>query len=279
MFQPGTIIAASDLTARSDRATDRALLLAKEWAAPLVLLHVVEGDWSDAAVEERAIEALETVLESDASLAEIIVRRGEVQREIIRLAQERSAALIVTGVARSNNVRDFFLGTAVDHLVRHSSVPVLVVKRRARRSYRRILVATDFSPCSALALRAAVELFPRASLTLWHNCHASFETWLDQEETAAEACREAEDEMRRFVEAAPIPDDACLDLRSLIGTGELQDSAGRVLRDGEFDLVVLGTHGRGGFAHATIGSRAAELLNNVACDVLMVRGTAIRERE
>ena len=271
MFQPGTIIVASDLTARSDRATDRALLLSKEWLTPLVLLHVVEREWSDDVLEARALEALEMGLELDASEVDVVVRRGEVQHEIMQLVEDRSPALVVTGVARFNNVSDFILGTAVDHLVRHSPAPVLVVKRRARRPYRRILVATDFSPCSELALRVAVELFPQASLTLWHNCHASYEAWLDKEETTGQACREAEDEMRRFVAGADIADDVRRNLHTVIATGELQDSAGRALRDGEFDLLVLGTHGRGGFALATIGSRAAELLNDVDCDVLMVR--------
>ena len=271
MFQPGTIIVASDLTARSDRATDRALLLSKEWLTPLVLLHVVEREWSDDVLEARALEALETGLELDASEVDVVVRRGEVQHEIMQLVEDRSPALVVTGVARFNNVSDFILGTAVDHLVRHSPAPVLVVKRRARRPYRHILVATDFSPCSELALRVAVELFPQASLTLWHNCHASYEAWLDKEETTGQACREAEDEMRRFVAGADIADDVRRNLHTVIATGELQDSASRALRDGEFDLLVLGTHGRGGFALATIGSRAAELLNDVDCDVLMVR--------
>lgn len=268
----GTIIIASDLTARSDRATDRAFLLAEEWDAPLVLLHVVEGEWSDPVLEERAGEALATMLESDASQAEVIVRRGEVQREIMKLAGERSAALIVTGVARFNNLRDFFLGTAVDHLVRHSTVPVLVVKRRARRPYRRILVATDFSPCSELALRAAAELFPQASLTLWHNCHAAYEAWLDKEDTAAEASRQGEEDMRRFIEIAEVADEVRAKVQAVITIGELENSAERALRDGQYDLLVLGTHGRGGFAQATIGSWAAELLNDVASDVLMVRG-------
>lgn len=272
MFGTGTIIIASDLTARSDRATDRGLLLAREWGTPLVLLHVVEGERSDAVLEERAVDALQAVLESDASEAEVIVRRGEVQQAIIELAGERSAALIVTGVARFNNVRDFFLGTAVDHLVRHSPAPVLVVKRRARGTYRRILVATDFSPCSELALRAAAELFPRASLTLWHNCHSAYEAWLDEEETTAEASRQSEEDMRRFVQAADVADDVRSRLRTVITTGELENSVERALREGEFDLLVLGTHGRGGFARATIGSRAAGLLNGVAADVLMVRG-------
>lgn len=268
----GTIIIASDLTARSDRATDRALLLANEGGARLVLLHVVEGGSSDAALEERAAEALETVLDSDAAEAEIIVRRGDVQREIMELADARSAVLIVTGVARFNNVRDFFLGTAVDHIVRHSQVPVLVVKRRARLPYHRLLVATDFSPCSEIALSAAAGLFPHASLTLWHNCHAAFEGLLDKKETIAFVRQQAEEDMRRFVESASIDEKARSNLQTLITVGDLESSAERALREGEQDLLVLGTHGRSGFAQATIGSWAAHLLNDIACDVLMVRG-------
>lgn len=272
MSPAGTIILASDLTARSDRATDRACLLAREWAAPLLLVHVVEGDWSDETVEARAADALGTILDSEAALAEIVVRRGDVQREILKLAEERAAALIVTGVARFNNVSDFFLGTAVDHLVRHAPMPVLVVKRRVRLPYRQLLVATDFSSCSQRALRAAVELFPEAELTLWHNCHAAYEAWLDKDATAAEARLEAEEQMQRFLADADIADDVRRGIKSVISTDELQRSGEHQLREGGFDLLVLGTHGRSGFAHATIGSRAAELLNNVSSDVLMVRG-------
>lgn len=274
MSGSGTIIIASDLTARCDRATDRALQLAREWGAPLVLLHVVEGDGSASVLEDRAVEALATVLDSDASEADVIVRRGEVQREIIALAGKRSAALIVTGVARFNNVRDFFLGTAVDHLVRHSPVPILVVKRRAHQAYRRILVATDFSPCSDQALRTATCFFPQAAITLWHNSHAAYEAWLEEEATTADACREAEEDMRRFVESAAARDRLPRSIQTLVTAGELQQSAERTLRDGAYDLLVLGTHGRGGLAHATIGSRAADLLNRVASDVLMVRPPA-----
>jgi len=37
------------------------------------------------------------------------------------------------------------------------------------------------------------------------------------------------------------------------------------------NLLVLGTHGRSGFAHATIGSQAEGILPAVNVDVLMVR--------
>ena len=48
-------------------------------------------------------------------------------------------------------------------------------------------------------------------------------------------------------------------------------SVHNMLDSGDFDLLVLGTHGRGGFIMATIGSRASEMMGWSPVDVLMVR--------
>lgn len=264
-----TFLLATDLSARSDRATDRAFVLAKQLSASLVVLHVVDADADPAELQQRASEALDSVAGLDGRRAEMVLRQGRVDEEILKLAEDRSAALIITGAARFNHVRDYFLGTAVDHLVRHSPVPVLVVKRRASRPYRRLLVATDFSEPARQALETAARLFPDAALTAWHNCHATYEAWLDQEETALELKREAEEEMAAFLSRADI---GGRPVETAIDAGELHRSASEKVRKGDFDLLVLGTHGRGGFAHATIGSRAAELLQSADCDTLMVRG-------
>ena len=72
--------------------------------------------------------------------------------------------------------------------------------------------------------------------------------------------------------AASLPEAVGARLDSIVEAGELQDLAVRRLSEGSYDLFVLGTHGRGGLAHAAIGSQAATLLETVDCDVLMVRG-------
>ena len=53
--------------------------------------------------------------------------------------------------------------------------------------------------------------------------------------------------------------------------GNLHQSIFDMLDSGDFDLLVLGTHGRSGFAMATIGSRASEMMGWSPVDVLMVR--------
>ena len=271
MTSPRTILLASDLTARCDRPTDRAFMLGEQLGASVLLLHVVDGDVADERMAERAHEALEAIVGHRMERVEVQVRCGEVHREIFRLAEERDPLVIVTGVARFNSVRDFILGTAVDHLVRHASRPVLVVKRRALRPYARLLVATDFSDCSRQALEAAASLFPDASLTVWHGYHAAYEAFLDPIESAREVRRQGEVDMAHFLETVSLPDDLRDRLEVVFDEGELLFRASETMRDGGYDLLVLGTHGRGGFAHATIGSRAAELLQCVNRDVLMVR--------
>lgn len=272
MTSARTVLLASDLTARSDRPTDRAFMLGEQLGASVLLLHVAEKDATKERFEESARDAIEAIGGHRVGAVEVQVRCGEVHREILQLADECDPLLIVTGVARFNSVRDFILGTAVDQLVRQSHTPVLVVKRRALLPYSRLLVATDFSLYSKQALETAASLFPDAVLTIWHGYHAAYEAFLDPIETAKEIRRQAEVNMAAFLRSIVLPDNVRDKLEVVFDEGELLFRASQTMRREGFDLLVLGTHGRGGLAHATIGSRAAELLQCVDHDVLMVRG-------
>ena len=264
------ILIASDLSSRSDRPLERALRLAEERSSRLILLHVIDADGEGGPERERQARRLISAdLGSRAAELEIEIAHGSVPNTIADVAGARRCALIVTGVARFNSPLDFVLGTAVDFLVRHASMPVLVVKRRPQAPYRRLLAATDFSGCSRAALEAAAALFPEAEFRLLHASHAAYEAWLDKAATTEAIAEEAEREMQLFVEA--LPDALRARIETKIEIGELSDAVEHGIGEGGCDLLVLGTHGRGGFAHATIGSRAAELLVSASSDVLMVR--------
>ncbi|HWU85728.1 MAG TPA: universal stress protein [Kofleriaceae bacterium] len=45
-------------------------------------------------------------------------------------------------------------------------------------------------------------------------------------------------------------------------------------RDGRYDLIVIGTHGRTGRLHVLLGSVAEEVVRNAPCPVLTVRDTS-----
>jgi len=199
----------------------------------------------------------------------VVLGEGNVPEKLAEAAAVNNARLIVVGVARFNNVRDFVLGTAVDYLVRHARVPVLVVKCRAHRPYRKIAVATDFSDCSAEALRSALELFPEARIDLITVFHVAYPGFLKAEGVAKEMAAECREQMVGFLTKQGFAVDARITPQ--IVEGSVEGVMFDWMDQEKADLLVLGTHGRGALAHATIGSTASRLLETVPADILVVR--------
>lgn len=58
---------------------------------------------------------------------------------------------------------------------------------------------------------------------------------------------------------------------SRVGVGDPAHEILDLARVGEFDLIVMGTHGRHGIAHALLGSVAEKVVRRASCPVLTVR--------
>ena len=264
------ILVASDLGARSDRAIDRALSMAREMNCGVLLVHVLDGK---AARDGSGVDRLQAVVREDlgerADSVEIRLEQGSVPSALSRVAREVDTPVIVTGTARFKSPADFVLGTAVDYLVRRSPVPVLVVRRRPWRPYRWLLVMTDFSRCSQAALEAANDFFPDAGIELLHVLPPSGEGGAAASPAAARIRAEAESEMADFL--SEVEESVRHRVSPRLEEGDIEEVVEDRFLRGAFDLLILGTHGRGAVAHATIGSRASALLAASLSDVMMVR--------
>ena len=201
------VLVATDLSARTDRAVDRATQLTREWGVRLMVLHAIEPESRLDARPDLVNQAMREVLPDPEADVDILPALGPAPTVIVDAAKSADCGLIVTGVARFNHVGDYFIGTAVDHVVRHATVPVLVVKRRPHDAYRTILVATDYSSCSRLALITAAQLFPDAAIHLVHAYHVPYEAWLRSDEVREDVTREAQGELDAFVMDPAIPAD------------------------------------------------------------------------
>lgn len=275
----GPILLATDLSARGDRALDRALLLARQLGTSVVALHVIESQVRAlltpqrpaAEREAQARRALLRDLEGADADIEVIVRCGDPVPLLRQVADEKGCGLIVAGVARDETLGRILLGTTVEKLVRESSTPVLVVKRRAWRPYRNALVACDFSEGARVALRLALALLPVEALTLFH----AFDLPGNRKDelTAKGFQRTAEEAATQFLENTPelhggdqpkIQVAAGLAERVLVAYADQSDC----------ELLVTGTHGATGLARTAIGSVADALVEKAPCDVLVVRQAA-----
>ncbi|MBI2494546.1 MAG: universal stress protein [Candidatus Rokubacteria bacterium] len=146
------------------------------------------------------------------------------------------------------------------------------------RRFRRILHATDFSTASAPAFAEALALArqERAELRLVHVMTPPA-LFLEDSYLSARTFREMQSRARRAVE------DRLARLRARarragvragadVREGLPADEIVRAARRRRADLIVVGTHGRSGFARAVLGSVAARVVTLARCPVLTVRG-------
>lgn len=266
---PQNILLAIDLSARSDRPFARAKLLSEYWDAKRDILFV-----SDEKIENDTDKIQALILRNygkDAQGCNIIVKHGSPVKIISETAKQLQNDIIIVGAARHNNISDFFLGTAVDHLVHQANQPVLIVKERPHIDYKHILMATDFSESSAHAFRTALDFFPNTKIELVHAYHVAYEAWLKSGDLAAEMREKANGELQNFMADMNLSDHDASRTVTHIVEGNLHQSVYKMLSSGDFDLLVLGSHGRSGFSLAAIGSRASEMMCWSPTDVLMVK--------
>lgn len=271
--QPNRILLATDLSARCDRALDRAAQLAGEWSAELVALNVLNPAaspdralaWASGASDEQLLHFVRQELSRDLSGLNIrftlqAVRNGDAASIIRDMAISTHSGLVVTGVARNEIMGRFLLGSTVERLARTLPQPLLVVRNRVRAPYQRIVVATDFSESSRHTLQAAVRLFPGRELIVYH----AYEIPLPGLANNLPHSRIAS-----FLDASGLASD--VKMYPVIERGTVEIELTQYVRQHDIDLVAMGAHGSSGIMSILLGTTAGKLLNWLPCDTLLVR--------
>jgi len=134
-------------------------------------------------------------------------------------------------------------------------------------SLQNVLFATDFSPCSETALPYAVGLARRYGSTLY-TVNVIREERSDVHPLDPFYLRHAaEKNMARLVKTETV---AGIKHRELLREGKLSRVISALIRTLEIDVVVLGTHGRGGVAKLLLGSVAEQIVASAPCPVLTI---------
>lgn len=278
-----TIMVASDLSERSDRAMRRATLLAREFNAGLVLVHVVDDDQptriaerEQAAADELLREQAATLRDRDGVACDVRVVLADPFVGIVDSVRALQPDLLIIGPHRRQVLRDVFIGTTAERTIHSVDCPVLMANAAPVGAYRHLLLTTDLSASSGRSLVRTARL--RAG---WH-AHATllhlFEPppeWgrTDQDRHQPDGPTEtARAELRAFFEGLEAGS-AELEIRAVSsspaqGVLNVADELGA-------DLIVVGTRGSGGLARFLIGSVAEEVLRRSNRDVLAVPPTDV----
>lgn len=158
---------------------DQALLIASVINAEVMLLHVVESDslyelHADSkkpkeqrkkAIDEVVNEQLDKMMlkvKSDWKKMEVtIVRKttfGKVYKEIVRVADETNARLIVMGANSEESRLEHIIGNNASRVIRTAKCPVITIRDKSRiYQYKNILLPLDLSKETRDKVRIALE--------------------------------------------------------------------------------------------------------------------------
>jgi nucleotide-binding universal stress UspA family protein len=309
MIRLNKILVATDFGDASDVALHYGRALAHTFGATLHLLHVAENTFLRAVptdphvlkavavtqLRDRLTDGDLTTLHAVASLE----TSDETAEAIVKYAARHAVGLIVMGTHGRAAIARLLVGSVAEKVVRTAPCPVLTVRQPERdfvvpdaalgsaqhepggvsmMTLKNILVATDFSEPSEAALtygRALARTF-KATLHVLHIVERVSDVVYGAEAYAVaipELQQELEDSARKQLEDLLVDNDPhpLTTRQGLISSSApaaaIVDYAGK---EG-IDLIVTGTHGRGGVAHLLMGSVAERVVRTAPCPVLTVR--------
>jgi nucleotide-binding universal stress UspA family protein len=269
-----SILAITDFTASSEQALDRAALLASQHGAPLRLIYFAEEAhrfFSDpvARLSQRARQ-----LARRHGIRVHALQRYPMKVEDI-VVESRASSLLVVGPVWRRRWTTFFLGTGLDHLVRESGCPVLVVKQAASHGYANVLVAVDLSPRSGDLIAYAREFALPSTVKLFYAIDTVEESRLRMADVTWEAMRANRLDSRhrareRLVQLTSTMQGAESDVSFDVGNGDPAYQAAVEQQASRAELVVVGQRGVSTLARWFMGSVAERLARWAEGDVLVV---------
>ena len=285
-----SILVATDLSDDSDLIVRTADRLAEHQRADLHLLNAMDLDSprdtdqaSDITFNSR-IESCKRALAEQ--IGRTVPRAVEVgsqevmiyapEKAIVERAATVSADLLVLGPHRRRAIGDAFVGSTADHVIRHAQAPCLVLRGELPVPVRRVAVPVDLAETTAVTLDAALAWTDALGrdgaapeLRVLHVVPYPGPTQEDLDRAEGEARRRMRaaiaDAAQRAsgIESVDVREEV---LWESVPADAIMDYAERE----KPDLLVLGTHGRGGFGRAFIGSVASSIVRAARCSVLLV---------
>lgn len=310
---PMKILSATDGSEDANLALREAVDIAEKIGSELHVVHVgtpvclpryYEGldmkeyiEEEEKELERRAqrllADQVEKIKAAGGSVVQAHLRTGKPDEEIVALADELGAELIVMGSRGLGRVRRALMGSVSDSVVRHAYCPVMVVRREehgeALSSSKRILLATDGSKDAELAARTsgglaqktgselhAVYVRPRiiphrpgyyVGPEVMEDAERKEREGLEQEaqrllEAQVGEVREAGGNVARAHLRVGRPDEEIVDLAEELGVG----------------LILMGSRGQGRIRRALLGSVSDSVVRHAHCPVMVVRQEKPREK-
>ena len=271
----GTIVVATDLSSAASTTLRYAQAIARLHGSTLVIVHVIDpvgyafpAGAPDFAVADKAardeLRRIEAEIREEGIQIHSVVETGVICERILQAVRDHDADLLVVGTGAKSKLGKVALGTVARQLIARTPCPILTVSPEADThlpwaggGWRRVLVATEFSPVSRFALSCAQQIV-HEQLVVVHVAHCF-------DEGKCANCRERLRFLAPFNESHTVPVD------HVVVWGNAADSIAEHANKLHADLVVLGAPVNELTPDEFHSSTVLQVISQVSCPVLCVR--------
>ena len=273
------ILVPVDFSEHSEFALEVAAQLAREHDAEIVALHMMGLSPSILTKDEsqEVFEAMYYLKLAEKRFNEFLdkpylkgvkveskVQNYKIFKEVNEVAKDMDADLIIMGSHGTSGVKEVFVGSNTEKVVRTSDIPVLVIKNRAMNfNMKKMVFACDFSEEFVPVFRKARKLadtFGAEFQLLYINTPERFLRTGDMKQKAFQFLLKGED---RDMDLYPEVKYYC-DMT-------VEDGIFSYSNDSKADVIAVPTHGRRGLAHFFVGSIGENVVNHSDLPIIALK--------
>ncbi|MEX2160620.1 MAG: universal stress protein [Anaerolineales bacterium] len=273
------ILIATNDTSHSKVATQYGLMLAKRTGAKLTLMHVIrnldERSIGNARLKEQGKLARRLGLKAD-----LILRTGLPAEQIIHYAHEGEEDLIVLGGGSRASLLRRTIAPTAERVVANAPCPVLIVRSSRRQALNFLILHSGQEGLATIERflgHAGKLIRKKCNVTLLHvmsQMGASYkvEDWELRAE-ADELIRKGTLEGKWLKQGmAVLKRGRKVQIVPKVRHGLVIDEILKEVEQGDYDVVVLGSHRKGGWTDILMDDISKQVIARVKRPVLIVQG-------
>ncbi|QFZ55210.1 universal stress protein [Oceanihabitans sp. IOP_32] len=270
------IVVPIDFSEHSEFALLAAAQLAKKFNAELLVLHMLELSdnllsESDELKGEKAVFFFKLAEQKFLSFLDKdylqgikitpIVKRFKVFSEVNDVATNHDADLIVMGSHGASGLKEMFVGSNTERVVRYAEIPVLVIKNKLENvDFKNVVFACDFSEESIIAYLKASRLFEKMgakmNLVYVNLPYDAFKSSLEIERIVINFFTKADGNLERMKDVNYVSDYS------------VEEGIFNFATKQNADLIAMPTHGKKGLTHFFQGSVGEDVANHSTLPVI-----------
>jgi len=192
----------------------------------------------------------------------LIYHAEQPYKVIVDLSKKEGADVIVVGTHGRSGLKRFLLGSVAARVIGYASCPTLLIPPHIKFGWERILLATDGSENSNVALEEALRAVHACKSKLGIICVVKPARPLEYEKEAERIVEEARQKA--------LAKDKDIQVETIVEKGEPWGKIVEVAKERNINVIIMGRYGKTGLKKLLMGSVTERVAGYASCALLVV---------